>query len=329
MVRSVNVEDWEGPANAAKIREKGPAAMAAFDLSAERSETLTTGLKTYRQGLRPEEFSQLAAACIQVLAAWAEAEASSLPGQSVPDVRCGTPSACSTPPTRSPRRPSSPLRRALLVRRASYLVRLGDKERASVSTGQAAQQKPGTALDCFLAAQNAYRRQDYTVADTECEKALRLEPENFWAEYLDALCLVKQRQPRWAEAKRALNHCLGRQPDFLWGRMLRGMSHGQLGETTAAEADFASVLGQTADPLLRWSALMTRGAMWGRMRRWDEAVADLRLAVRERPDLPEGYVSLALALKDRRELDAALAALDQAIGRWSTDPELFRTPQLT
>ena len=87
MVRSVNVEDWEGPANAAKIREKGPAAMAALDLSAERSETLTTGLKTYRQGLRPEEFSQLAAACIQVLAAWAEAEASSLPGQSVPDVR--------------------------------------------------------------------------------------------------------------------------------------------------------------------------------------------------------------------------------------------------
>src|SRR5262249_10287513 len=142
-------------------------------------------------------------------------------------------------------------------------------------------------------------------------------------QYLQALCLV--RGGYWTAAKVALTQCLGRQPEFYWARLLRATAHGQLNEIRAAEADFALALEQAVDPLARWAVLTSRGALWVRCKRWDDAVTDLRQAIKERPDAPEAYINLALAHQGRKDRDAALTTLKQALARRPNDPLLYHT----
>jgi tetratricopeptide (TPR) repeat protein len=218
------------------------------------------------------------------------------------------------------------------VRRAGYLARLGDAPGARAEGKLAADTVPHTALDHFLAGLDTYRRHDFVRAGSACEQALRQDPESFWAQYLQALCLLKRQH--WAEAKIALTNCLAlsrklnEQPDFFWARYLRGMAHSELKEFTAAEDDFAQALKQADDPLARWSVRITRGAMWIRRERWDNAAADLLQAIQEQPDAPAGYVNLALAYQGRKQWDAALKALDQALVRRPTDAGLYHTRAL-
>jgi tetratricopeptide (TPR) repeat protein len=212
------------------------------------------------------------------------------------------------------------------VRRADYLARLGDGAGARAEQERAARQPPQTALDHFLAALDAYRQRDFVRTASACEAALRKEPNNFWTQYLQALCFLKR--GHWAAAKVALTNCLSLQPGFYWARFQRGLAHGQLQEFAAAEADFAAVLQEADDSLARWSVRTTRGAMWVRRERWDEAVADLRQAIQERPDATEGYVNLALAYQGRKQWDAALEVLDQALVRRPTDRGLYHTRAL-
>src|SRR5207302_791672 len=81
------------------------------------------------------------------------------------------------------------------------------------------------------------------------------------------------------------------------------------------EADFARCLERAADPLSRYVVLTNRGALRVRQRRWDDALADLRAAVKLRGGDYQAHVNLARAYEGRREWDEAAAALDQALAR--------------
>src|SRR3954447_13903647 len=85
------------------------------------------------------------------------------------------------------------------------------------------------------------------MARVAFEKALRIDGDDFWASYYLALCQVKLGQPRLAIEP--LNHCLARGQDFAsWIYLLRGFVYGQIGDFTAAEADFEKVLAHNPTP---------------------------------------------------------------------------------
>jgi tetratricopeptide (TPR) repeat protein len=348
---AANVRAQDADANAARIRHEAPAALAALGLAVgERPGAVSDGLSPYQAHLgSPERFRQLAAECFEVLFLWAEAEAALPPDLPAAEHEARSRQALRLLDAAAALGPAYqlPVPRALHLRRASHLARLGDEAGARAARELAAAQEPRTALDHYLAALDAYRGGEFARAAAASKEVLRLEPEHPWALWLQALCHFKGRH--YAEAKGELLGCLSRRPDFFWARLLLGAAEGQLGQFDDARLDFARALERADDPLTRWAVLASRGAMWVRCRRWDEAVADLRQAIQERPDAPEAYVALALAYQGRRlcavstaslagpyvalalacpggqPADEAVTALDQALDRRLTDPRLYRT----
>ena len=53
------------------------------------------------------------------------------------------------------------------------------------------------------------------------DRVLERKPGHFWAQYLNALCLLRQQRP--AEARALLSACLAQRSDFVWLYLLRGL----------------------------------------------------------------------------------------------------------
>jgi tetratricopeptide (TPR) repeat protein len=351
LAHAANVRAQDADANAARIRHEAPAALAALGLAVgERPDAVRDSLSPYQAHLgSSEQFRRLAAECFEVLFLWAEAEAALPPDLPAAEREARSRQALRLLDAAAALGPAYqlPVPRALHLRRADHLARLGDDTGAQAARQLAAAQGPRTALDHYLAALDAYRGGEFARAAAACKEVLRREPEHPWALYLLALCHFKDRH--WAEAKGELLGCLSRRPEFFWAWLLLGTAEGQLGQFDDARLNFARALERADDPLTRWAVFASRGAMWVRCGRWDEAVADLRQAIQERPDAPEAYVALALAYEGRRlcvvataslagryvtlalacpgsqPADEAVTALDQALDRRLTDPSLYRT----
>jgi tetratricopeptide (TPR) repeat protein len=313
-------------ANRTAVRRAAPAAVAEFEMKIDDSPAnAARRLEAYRPHAdRPQQLAALAAECCEVLLAWAEAEAPADAAQG----------AAGEPGTRRALHLLDvaaaltevyrlPMPQAFHLRRARYLALVGNDAAARTERGLAERQQPDTPLDLFLTALDLFRRQDFANAALACGRMLGQEPDHFWAQYLQSICYLKTR--RWAEAQAGLTVCLGRQPpDFVWARLFRATADSELGNFESAETDFAQALRQTEDPLTRAVALTNRGAMRVRGERWGEAYGDLREAIRLRPDLPEAYLNLAELHKRRKDYDAALWALNEALDR-RPDALLYRT----
>ena len=214
-----------------------------------------------------------------------------------------------------------PVSRALHVRRARYLQARGDSPGALAEEKLAAGITPTTALDQFDEALTSYRANDITEASVACARVLRLRSDHFWAQYVQALCYL--RQQRWGEAEVALNVCLGQRPKFAWLLPLLGIAHTELKQYAAAEADFAQTLADSSDPVLRALALTNRCVLRQRQGRSDDAERDLRQAIDLQPKAYQGYRNLADLLKRRNDLAGALALLDQALAINPNDPAVY------
>ena len=311
LFHAVNLREQDAAANATNIRQEGPAMLAALELSiGQRPDDLAAKLVAYRQLLLPRISPRLRRGCFQVLVMWAEAEFMPLSGKAAPsqaqvrqalnllDVAAAIAKAC-----------RFPVPDTLHKRRSDCLDRLGDRRRPARNGNKRPRTSPhGPGL---FSGPDDYRRRDYLGTGVACEEVLQQEPENFRSQYLQSLGFANR--GNWAEAKIVLTNCLSRRPDFYWARLLRGAVHGQLAaydpliELDAAEHDFAQVLEQSSEPFVARSVHTTRGAMWVRVHRWSDAVADLRQAIQEQPDVPEGYSNLARLTRDSR--------MGQGVGR--------------
>jgi eukaryotic-like serine/threonine-protein kinase len=112
--------------------------------------------------------------------------------------------------------------RAFHLRRARYLNMLGDKPTAAQAESQARGAPVNQVLDHFLMADELYRREKFGEAITEFDQVLERQPGHFWAQYLNAICLLRQGRP--AEARSLLSACLAQRSDFVWLYLLRGFS---------------------------------------------------------------------------------------------------------
>src|SRR5262249_16247346 len=155
----------------------------------------------------------------------------------------------------------------------------------------------------------SYRDRDVTEASVACAKVLRLRSDHFWAQYLQALCYLRQK--RWGEAEVGLNVCLGQRPNFTWLFPLLGPAHAPPTQYARAEAAFAQALAASSDPGLRAVALTNRSFLRQRQERPDDAERDLREAIDLQPKSYQGYRNLADLLKHRNDRAGALKLLDQ------------------
>jgi tetratricopeptide (TPR) repeat protein len=326
LFHEINFTDSSRDANRAAVRQAARDALGKFGLTADdQPGDAARRLEAYRpHAADPGQIDQLAAACYQVLLAWAEAEAPRPPARGPgdeADLRRALHLLDLADALASAHHLPAP--RAYHVRRSRYLDLAGKDREARAERARAERLPVTTALDLFLTALDSYRQSDFVQAAQACERALDEEPEHFWAQYLQALCHV--RAGHWAEARAELTACLARKPTFVWARLLRATAKSQLGQFEAAEKDFARALRQSDDPLARWIALTNRGVMWNQRGHWQEAVTDLGDAIALRPDAPEAYVNLAEAHRGRRDWEAARAALDQALARRPDDAALYHT----
>jgi tetratricopeptide (TPR) repeat protein len=282
-------------------------------------------LEQDRPHLGPARYARLASACYALLLIRAEAEAAPLAGQGE-----------ARPQKREQARQTLALldraetwgkahgldARTFHLRKARYQAWARGEEPTSAPVDGAAPAGPTGALDWFLAGLDSYRRGQFDEARRACGEVLKREDDHFWARYVQALCHL--RAGHWAEACADLTALALRRPGFVWPRLLRGFAASELAftrtdrqqadaEFDAAEVDFNWALQQDRDPLAQYVGLTNRGVLHLRRQRWQEAVRDLRQAIRVNPEAFPAHANLAQALQGLRRWGEALAALDQAI----------------
>jgi serine/threonine protein kinase/Flp pilus assembly protein TadD len=218
-------------------------------------------------------------------------------------------------------RPATP---ALHLRRAAYFERTGERAAAQAERDRAATAHASgpSAIEDFLAGQEAGRKRDYEGAVAAFQRALMLRPDHFWAQYLLAVCHLKAHRP--AEAQAALIACQSRRPGFVWTHLLKGFAEGEMREFDLAEADFQRATELGLNEQERYVMLVNRGVMRIRRGRNEAAADDLRAAIALKPGCFQAYINLAQALQNLERWDDALEALDRAVAAAPGQPVLYR-----
>ena len=85
--------------------------------------------------------------------------------------------------------------RAFHLRRARYLKMLGAAVKAVQAEKEAEKATLDSDLDHFLMADELYRREHFREAILEFDRVLQRTPGHFWAQYLNALCLLRESAP--------------------------------------------------------------------------------------------------------------------------------------
>jgi serine/threonine protein kinase/predicted Zn-dependent protease len=201
--------------------------------------------------------------------------------------------------------------RAVQLRRARYLHSLGAHDDASRAekAGQAA--ALGGVLDHFLMGDELYRREQFDEAIKAFDHVLERKPGHFWAQYLGALCLLRQQRP--SEARALLSACLAERSDFVWLYLLRGFAQQELQAYGAADSDFQKASELPLDENARYVLLVNRGVLRLRTDRITEAISDIKAAINLKPKAYQAFVNLAQAYRRQNKPDLALAELNRAV----------------
>jgi tetratricopeptide (TPR) repeat protein len=196
--------------------------------------------------------------------------------------------------------------------RARYLSALG-QEKAALRERQRAQATQSTrALDCFLGGNEKFKSGDYVQAIKELERAVRSQPNHFWAEYFLGICYLKLH--RAGEARTSLTACLGlRRGDFSCTvHLLRGFAEAELRDYEAAEEDYASALALNPQDPEKYAIYVNRGVMRVRQNRLREGLEDLQRAACLNPDQYHAYLNLAQVYQKGTELALPAVAASTA-----------------
>jgi serine/threonine protein kinase/Tfp pilus assembly protein PilF len=217
-----------------------------------------------------------------------------------------------------------PSTHAFHLRRMKYLDIVGDQDGEEVERRLAKAVPPTTASDFFLIGDQNYRADNVPTALDHFQRALRVDPKHFWAQYFAAACQLKLERPR--EAIAHLTACAGRRPtEFPWIYLLRGYAHGMIRDFVTAEADFQKAL-QLA-PLesvpVEYGVYVNRAAMRIQQGKLDEASADLKDAIQLNPEPYQAYLNLAEVARLQEDDAKAERCLDEALRRAPSLPRVY------
>ncbi len=201
--------------------------------------------------------------------------------------------------------------RAFHLRRARYLNILGDRALSAQAEAAAQGAALDQVLDHFLMADELYRREKFGDAIKEFDQVLERKPGHFWAQYLNAICLLRQGRP--AEARTLLSACLAQRSDFVWLYLLRGFAQEELQAWGAADSDFQKAARLPLDDNARYVLSVNLGVLRVRQERFEDAVTELKSAIERKPRAYQAYVNLAQAYRRLNKLDLALDQLHRAV----------------
>ncbi len=215
-----------------------------------------------------------------------------------------------------------PPSKAGLLRQARYLDEKKDQAGAVEARRRAQALPHAGAMDHFLIGDDLRQQRKLVEAAQEFDRALRLEPEHFWARYFRAVvCMTLLRPGDAATAKAHLDFCLVRKPEFVWAYNLRGIACDLMRDDAGAEADFNQALAMAPRVLslgdahlLRNTVLVSRARLRVRQERFADAVSDLTEAITLKPDAHQAYHHLARVYQQQKRHADALREFDQAIG---------------
>jgi eukaryotic-like serine/threonine-protein kinase len=204
---------------------------------------------------------------------------------------------------------------AFHLRRAAYIERIGDPDAAEDERRKAEDvpESGNSAVDDFLAGEQAYRNHDFKRAVSAFQRTLLLKPDHFWAQYLLAICHLKTH--RAAEAQASLTACQSQRPSFVWTYLLKGFAEGEMSEFDLAEADFQRAIELGLNDEERYVMLVNRGVMRIHQGRNQTAIEDLKTAIALKPDQFQAYINLAQAYETLQRSNEALETLNEAIAR--------------
>ncbi|HKM51961.1 MAG TPA: protein kinase, partial [Isosphaeraceae bacterium] len=168
------------------------------------------------------------------------------------------------------------------ARRARYMLRLGNISGAEQEQQFAASLPATSAVDFFLAGQEALQTNQLPQTIRDLEQALSRQPAHFWAQYFLAVGYLKVR--RLGEANTCLTVCLSRRPQFVWLYLLRGFARAEQDEFAAADADFQTALDLKPDSVALYALRVNRAALRIRQGQLDQAAAELQEALRLKPE---------------------------------------------
>jgi tetratricopeptide (TPR) repeat protein len=195
--------------------------------------------------------------------------------------------------------------------RARYLSELGQQPAAEQERQRAEATRATSALDYFLSGHEKFRSGASEQASKDLEKAVRLQPNHFWAQYFLGICYLKGHRP--AEAKACLTACLVVRSDLVGTYLLRGFALAELQDYGAAEEDYEKSLALKHDDEDEYAIYVNRGFMRIQQQRLREGMADLQHAASLKPEQYQAYLNMAQVYQMGQELDKALHQIDQAI----------------
>ena len=304
----------DADANVRAARAAARGALAEFPPSADKKGRLDLDATHFT----PLEMERITDGCYELTLLLAEAESQTLKGEDpAKQARVALEALDGVARFRTP---SS----AYYLRRAACLERLGDRAGAEAQRKQAetATASTGSPVDDFLTGQQAYRQNNLKTATAALQRTLSRQPDNFWAQYLLAVCHLRAHRP--AEAQAALIACQSRRPRFVWSYLLKAFAEGEMGEFDLAEIDFRRATELGLNEQERYVMLVNRGVT--RIRRGDtkNAIDDLSAAIALKPSQFQAYVSLAQAHQNLKQWDQAVATLDKAIAVAPGQSVLYR-----
>ncbi len=155
------------------------------------------------------------------------------------------------------------------------------------------------------------RTGSFQQAAAEFQRAVAIQPDDFWSNFYEGLCAY--RLERFDEAAAAFRSCIALAPTTAECYYNRALAESARGRPSPAFRDYSRAL--ELDPKLTDAAL-NRGILSYEARRYDEAVADFKRALGTTADaasLGRIQYNLALALLARDDQAEAISIAEEAL----------------
>lgn len=211
---------------------------------------------------------------------------------------------------------------ALWHERRRYLKLLGDTTASQLAWTREQELQPTRARDHYMLATahlHGGSPADQTQAIAELNRAIGLNPHNFWSWFRRGFCHLQRKDFQLAAADFGV--CTGLWPQFAWGHFNLGYAHYQSGRkeeailnyTAALECDRAFV-----------DAYLNRGLANLDLRQYAAALEDFQKAAALRPEDAALHAGRGLALEGLRLPADADDAFRRAFARLPSAPALIQ-----
>ncbi|MDR3622669.1 MAG: serine/threonine-protein kinase [Paludisphaera borealis] len=162
----------------------------------------------------------------------------------------------------------------------------------------------------------------FQQAAVEFQRAVELQPEDFWPNFYEGLCAY--RLERFNEAVAAFRCCIALAPTTAECYYNRALAESALGRPTQAFRDYSRALDLDAKLT---DAALNRGILSYESHRYDEAIADFNRALAATADtaaLGRIHYNLALAHLARGDRAEAIASADEALAHGYNEARALR-----